>query len=225
MSCPVTVMLSVRPEHWMRSTVSGPTRPPARTETPCSKPEASASGLLATTMSRGSRRLRGDGVGGLGRRGAHGLLVEFVLAQGGERQRSALPGVRPFLTGRDQLLASAIEGLAADLRFEGSEAAVHANVGAIKGGLECDILALEDPALVLACHLPHLLDETPDRVEVQVPGPGNLLHRRPCFPQAGLLQDSDVGNLTLAYPFYLAVVQSLGQVHDVAGCGAMNIHA
>ena len=98
-------------------------------------------------------------------------------------------------------------------------------MGAIQGGLESDILPFEDPPLFLAGDLPHLLDGTSDRVEVQVPGPGNLLRRGTGFPQPGLFQDSNVGNLAPTYTFDMAVVQSLGQVHHVAGRGAMHIHA
>ena len=60
MSGPCAVMASVRPTHPMRSTTSGPTLAPASTAVPCSKPDASARGWWATTMRRGSRRLRAD---------------------------------------------------------------------------------------------------------------------------------------------------------------------
>ncbi len=98
-------------------------------------------------------------------------------------------------------------------------------MGPIQGGLKGDMLALEDPPLVLPGDLPHLLDDPSDRVEVHVPGPAYLLCRCSGFSQAGLLQDADVGDLAPAYPFDVAVVQALGQVHHVTGRGAVDVHA
>ena len=136
MFCPSRVMASMRPVHSIRSMVSGPTRPPASIEAPFSNPDSSARGLLVTTMTTGSRRLRAARIFSAVVAGWVGLLSSSSWQRVVRARARRCPASGRLFPGGDDLFAAAVESLAAYLRFHSAESSVDSDVGSVEGRLE-----------------------------------------------------------------------------------------
>ena len=169
-------------------------------------------------MSSGSRRFPEDEASGL-----PVLGPEFGSRSNSSWHRavsaSALrcPGSGGGLAGGYEPVAQLVEGFAAQLPLVSTEFAHHPHMRSVQRRLQRHILALEHPPLILPGHLPPLLADPLDPIEIQLAGRFHLLGRRSGFSQAGFFQHPGIGDLARPYPRDLAFAQPLGQIHEVAG--------
>ena len=152
-------------------------------------------------------------------------LVEFVLAERGEGQRPAQTPVGPdiihtaavgVVCGGDPV-AALFEGLTADFSFVAAEPARQPIVGSVQGGLEADVLAVEDLLLVGAGHPPQLVEHPPHPAEAEPPGSLYLLPGGAGFPEAGFFQHPGIRPSSGPDVRDRAVVGPFRQVDQIPG--------